>query len=175
MSDYGDYDTDEDFTGYADEEYDLDEGFFDPDSVVNGHDKDEEDILQDQLADAPETGEGEEEGEDEEDIEKEEEEEEEVEEEAVPKTVSRIVPDNLRKTNPIMTKFEYSYLISQRAMAIENGSPLMNIETKHIHSIDISKEETMMGLNPIIVQRILPSGDIEEWKCRELKLPKYYI
>jgi DNA-directed RNA polymerase subunit K/omega len=175
MSDYGDYDTDEDFTGYADEEYDIEEGFFDPDSVVNGHDKDEEDILQDRLADAPEKGEGEEEQDMEEKDDEESEEESEEEEEVAPKTVSRVVPSNLRKTNPILTKFEYSYLVSQRAMAIENGSPLMNTQTKLIHSIDIAKEETMMGLNPIIIQRVLPSGDIEEWKCKELRLPKYYI
>jgi len=82
-----------------------------------------------------------------------------------------------RKTAKIMTKFEYSYLISQRAMAIEQGSPLMFSKTKYIHAIDIAKEETHLGVNPIIIQRILPSniGDlIEEWKCNELIIPNAY-
>jgi DNA-directed RNA polymerase subunit K/omega len=73
-----------------------------------------------------------------------------------------------------MTKFEYSYLISQRALAIENGSPLMYPETSFIHSIDIAREETRMGLNPIIIQRQIPPNIIEEWKCSELKLQEYY-
>jgi DNA-directed RNA polymerase subunit K/omega len=83
-----------------------------------------------------------------------------------------------RKTSKVMTKFEYSYLISQRAMAIEQGSPLMFPRTKYIHAIDIAKEETHLGINPIIIQRILPSnsGDlIEEWRCSELIVPFAYI
>ena len=60
-------------------------------------------------------------------------------------------------------------------MAIEHNSPLMNIDTKFIHSIDIAREETEMGLNPIIIQRIMPNGDIEEWKCSELRIPKNYV
>jgi DNA-directed RNA polymerase subunit K/omega len=73
-----------------------------------------------------------------------------------------------------MTKYEYSYLISQRAIAIENDSPLMNPDTKFIHAIDIAREETELGLNPIIIRRIIPPNNIEEWKCSELKLPEYY-
>ena len=175
MSDYGGYDTDEDFAGYVDEEYDIDGGFYDPESAPNGHDQDEEDVRQQKLEDELEKRED---GEEDVEIEGEEEaeEDEDMEEEDIPpKKLSRIVPANLRKTIPVMTKFEYSYLVSQRAMAIENGSPLMNPETTHIHSIDIAKEETANGLNPIIIQRILPNGDIEEWKCKELRLPKNYI
>jgi hypothetical protein len=174
MSDYGGDDTDEDFTGYADEEFDIEEGFFDPDAVVNGHDKDEEDVRQSRLEDDFEKVEGQETEGREEKEDEESDEELEDEEEIISKTVSRVVASGLRKTNPILTKFEYSYLISQRAMAIENNSPLMYIETKYIHSIDIAKEETIMGLNPIIIQRVLPNGDIEEWKSSELKLPKSY-
>jgi DNA-directed RNA polymerase subunit K/omega len=88
------------------------------------------------------------------------------------------VQNNKRKTSKIMTKFEYSYLLSQRAMAIEQGSPLMFPKTKFIHAIDIAKEETHLGINPIIIQRIIPSnsGDlIEEWRCSELIIPFAYI
>ena len=88
---------------------------------------------------------------------------------------SKIVPTNKRKTNPIMTKFEYSYLISQRAMMIEHDSPLMIPNTKFRDSIDIAKEETEMKVNPIIIQRTLPNGMIEEWKCSDLGLPKNYV
>lgn len=88
---------------------------------------------------------------------------------------SKIVPPNKRKTIPIMTKFEYSYLISQRAIMIENDSPLMIPNTKFTNAIDIAREETEMKVNPIIIQRTLPNGMIEEWKCSELALPKNYV
>jgi DNA-directed RNA polymerase subunit K/omega len=77
-----------------------------------------------------------------------------------------------RITLPLMTKFEYSYLISQRAMMIENNSPLMIPDTIYTNSIDIAREETEKGVNPIIIVRKLPNGNIEEWKCIELQLPR---
>jgi DNA-directed RNA polymerase subunit K/omega len=99
-------------------------------------------------------------------------EEEEVQEEKKDKMV---IIKNKRKTSPLMTKYEFSYLVSQRAMAIENGSPLMIPDTELIHSIDIAKEETLKGVNPIIIQRVLPNDIIEEWKCGELMVPFAYI
>jgi DNA-directed RNA polymerase subunit K/omega len=80
----------------------------------------------------------------------------------------KVVEPSKRITRPNMTKFEYSYLISQRAMMIEHGSPLMIPDTEFRNSIDIAKEETDKGLNPIIIRRPLPNGNIEEWKCSEL-------
>jgi DNA-directed RNA polymerase subunit K/omega len=89
----------------------------------------------------------------------------------------KIVSKDKRKTSKVMTKFEFSYLVSQRALAIEHGSPLMNPQTQFIHSIDIAREETFMGINPIIIQRPIPTnyGEIiEEWKCSELIIPFAY-
>jgi hypothetical protein len=88
---------------------------------------------------------------------------------------SKVVPPNKRRTRPIMTKFEYSYLISQRAVMIEHDSPLMIPDTKFVNAIDIAKEETERKMNPIILVRHLPNGTIEEWKCSELELPKKFI
>lgn len=87
----------------------------------------------------------------------------------------RIVPDNERRTNPIMTKFEYSYFISQRAIMIEYDSPLMIPDTKFVNAIDIAKEETERKVNPIIIYRHLPNNTAEKWKCSELELPKKFI
>lgn len=87
------------------------------------------------------------------------------------------VSKDKRKTSKMMTKYEFSYLVSQRAQAIEHGSPLMFPQTKFIHAIDIAKEETFKGLNPIIIQRVIPvlGGEIiEEWKCSELIVPFSY-
>jgi DNA-directed RNA polymerase subunit K/omega len=155
------------------DDIDEDHGhYYDEEIETNGHEKDEEDIRQDQLQEFDEDGnvilsaEPEAEEEDEDDT------EEETPEE---KTNTNIIPKNMRRTHPIMTKFEYSYLVSQRATAIEHDSPLMLPETKFIHAIDIAKEETEKGVNPIVIQRVMPNGNIEEWYCSELKLPKSYI
>jgi DNA-directed RNA polymerase subunit K/omega len=96
-------------------------------------------------------------------------------EEKEKKKKSKIVPSSKRKTNPVMTKFEYAYMVSQRAVMIENNSPLMNPKTNLVSAIDIAKEETELKLNPIIIQRKLPNGSIEEWKCSELSLPRTYV
>lgn len=170
--DYEDYEDD-----YGSDNDEINDYYPDEEALDNGHnDLDEEDIGE-QKAEELLYGEGEEKAE-EADAGVDEEEDVEVEEEEVieeKKPISRIVPPEKRKTHPIMTKFEYSYLISQRAIAIEHDSPLMNPDTKFVHSIDIAKEETELGINPIIIQRVMPDDSIEEWKCSELKLSKFFI
>jgi DNA-directed RNA polymerase subunit K/omega len=108
------------------------------------------------------------------DDEEEEEEEEEEEKKEEPKKKSKVVDASKRVTNPIMTKFEYSYIVAKRAEMIEHGSPLMIPDTKYIKAIEIAIEETVNKLNPIIIRRTLPNGNIEEWKNSELNLTKYF-
>ena len=112
------------------------------------------------------------EDEDEEELENEEEEEDKKEES---KKKEKIIEPSKRITNPIMTKFEYSYIVAKRAEMIENGSPLMLPDTKEIKAIKIAMEETDAGLNPIIIRRTLPSGNVEEWKSYELRSTKNFI
>ncbi len=178
MSDYYGSD-DEDNFSYAhseDEEQEVigndDEDYLNrPENLVNGHDADEEDVDMDRADNELYGGTNDNPENEHDEIESDDEEPEITIEE---KTTDKIVPKSERKSIPYMTKFEYSYLVSQRALAIGNDSPLMYPETKFIHAIDIAKEETAMGLNPIIIRRVLPNGMIEEWKCNELKLLDHY-
>lgn len=175
MSDYGDDDDDNiDFDYASDDEQEVvgedDDIQLRDEIVLNGHNADEEDVEQEK-ADAELYN----------DIDENvEHEHEEIDDEETPdevpeeKVSSKVVPKSERKTLPYMTKYEYAYIVSQRAMAIGNDSPLMYPETKFIHAIDIAKEETQMGINPIIIRRPLPNGMFEEWKCNELKLLNYY-
>ena len=145
--------------------------YYENEILINGHDKDDEDVREEKIENElyPEG---------EEHIERETEDQEEIEEEsddeATVKARSKIVLKNLRKSLPVMTKFEYAYFISQRAFAIENNSPLMIPETEFSSAIDIAREETEKGLNPLIIQRIMPNGTIEEWKSSELRLYKSF-
>jgi DNA-directed RNA polymerase subunit K/omega len=90
------------------------------------------------------------------------------------KKKSKVVEPSKRVTNKIMTKYEYSYIVAKRAEMIEHGSPLMFPDTKFIKAIEIAMEETRFGVNPIIIRRTLPNGNIEEWKNSELLPTKNY-
>lgn len=163
------YEVDSEDEDVEDEDDFVNNAYYKSEVNINGHDKDEDD-LRDEKADDDAYGLL-----DENEAEKPQEEDDEDEEVVEDKTKSKVVPNNLRRTNPVMTKFEYSYLISQRAISIENNSPLMIPDTKFIHAVDIAKEELEKGVNPIIIRRILPNGAIEEWKCNELRLPKKFV
>lgn len=168
-------DDDNDSYYYAHSEDDQEildrDDYYDTEIQLNGHDPDEENV-EEERADPDETGVPP----DQEDIDDglDSDIEQDPDDPPMEKIPEQMTSKQERKTTPYMTKFEYSYLISQRALAIENGSPLMYPETSFIHSIDIAREETRMGLNPIIIQRQIPPNIIEEWKCSELKLPEYY-
>lgn len=147
----------EDPTGHSEDEEDVNEDREDNEKYDSDNDSmisyDEENKIME--VDKPEDDE----------VEEEEEEEEKKDE---PKKKSKVVEPSKRVTNPIMTKFEYSYIVAKRAEMIEHGSPLMIPDTTKIKAIDIAMEETDAGKNPIIIRRTLPNGNIEEWKNSEL-------
>jgi len=154
----------EDPTGHSEDEEDVNEDREDREKYDSDNDSmisyDEENKIME--VDKPE------------DEEVEEEEEEDKKEE--PKKKSKgVVDPSKRVTNPIMTKFEYSYIVAKRAEMIEHGSPLMIPDTKEIRAIKIAEEETANGLNPIIIRRTLPNGNIEEFKNSELYPSKNFV
>lgn len=147
----------------------------------SGHNEDEEDVQEDrEERERYDTDEESLASEDEEDksLKPDEESEEEEEEDEIKKEElkkkSKVVEPSKRVTNRIMTKYEYSYIVAKRAEMIEHGSPLMFPDTKFIKAIDIAMEETKFGVNPIIIRRTLPNGNIEEWRNDELLPNKNY-
>jgi DNA-directed RNA polymerase subunit K/omega len=177
MSDYesdGDF-RDDDFNENDEPDFaeDMMNTYYENDIRENGHEKDDEDVKEERIENALYT-EGEETIEKDMEEKEEDEVEDESEDELPDKLKSKIVPRQLRKSSPVMTKFEYAYFISQRAFAIERNSPLMIPDTNFTSAIDIAREETERGLNPLIIQRVMPNGAIEEWKCSELRLYKSF-
>jgi DNA-directed RNA polymerase subunit K/omega len=156
----------------------FDNDFEDP----TGHNEDEEDIQDEreerERYDTDEESIGSEDDEDKSLKEDDEDEETEITQEEEKKEEikkkSRVVEPSKRVTNKIMTKYEYSYIVAKRAEMIEHGSPLMFPDTKFIKAIEIAMEETRFGVNPIIIRRTLPNGNIEEWKNSELLPTKNY-
>ncbi len=154
----------EDPTGHSEDEEDINDEREDREKYDSDNDSmisyDEENKIME--VDKPEDDE----------IETEDDDEEKKEE---PKKKSKVVDPSKRVTNPIMTKYEYSYIVAKRAEMIEHGSPLMIPDTKEIKAIKIAEEETENGLNPIIIRRTLPNGNIEEWKNSELLPTKNFV
>ena len=80
-----------------------------------------------------------------------------------------------KKTNPILTLYEFSNLLSKRIKQIENGykSTLSIEEIKEknlIFSYEIAKEEfKQKKFPPFKIKRIYPNGRYELWNIDEMK------
>ena len=79
--------------------------------------------------------------------------------------------DKYHTTLPILSKYEKTRIIGQRAKQIENGSaPFIEINNNIIDAILIAEEELKQKKIPIIIMRPLPNGTNEYWPLKELQL-----
>lgn len=85
-----------------------------------------------------------------------------------------ILKGNMRKTIPIMTKYEETKVIAFRAEAIQNGAMPLIEHSKSMSYEEIAMEELRMNKCPLIIYRPLPYNHLdkeyfEEFKVSELK------
>ena len=79
--------------------------------------------------------------------------------------------DKYHTTLPILSKYEKTRIIGQRAKQIENGSaPFIEIKNNIIDTLLIAEEELKQKKIPIIIKRPLPNGANEYWPLKELQL-----
>lgn len=79
--------------------------------------------------------------------------------------------DKYHTTLPILSKYEKTRIIGQRAKQIENGSaPFIEIKNNIIDTLLIAEEELKQKKIPIIIKRPLPNGTNEYWPLKELQL-----
>jgi len=76
-----------------------------------------------------------------------------------------------RITRPILTKYEKTLILGQRAQQILKGSNiLVHVEKlKNRSPLEIARFELSQGVIPFIIRRPLPNGQYEDWKVNELK------
>jgi DNA-directed RNA polymerase subunit K/omega len=76
-----------------------------------------------------------------------------------------------RITRPILTKYEKTLILGQRAQQILKGSNiLVHVEKlKNRNPLEIARFELSQGVIPFIIRRPLPNGQYEDWKVNELK------
>ena len=82
--------------------------------------------------------------------------------------------DPCHKTLPIMTKFEKTRIIGQRAKQIETGSiPFIKVPDNVIDSYLIAELELQQRKLPFIIRRPLPNGTCEYWDVNDLEMIHY--
>lgn len=78
--------------------------------------------------------------------------------------------DDLHRTSPILSKYEYSRVLGQRASQIESGSkPYIDVDPNIIDGYIIALQELREKKIPIIIRR--PIGkSFEYWRLKDLEI-----
>jgi len=89
----------------------------------------------------------------------------------VVRNVKGMIVDPLHRTNPIMSKYEYTRVIGQRAKQIEGGAkPFVEVEPNIIDSYIIAENELIEKKIPFIIRRPMPNGGFEYWNINDLEI-----
>ena len=81
-----------------------------------------------------------------------------------------LIIDNNHKTLPILTKYERTKILGQRAKQINNGDkPYVNVPEKVIDGYTIAELELKQKKIPFIIRRPLGNGTSEYWKLIDLE------
>lgn len=78
--------------------------------------------------------------------------------------------DDLHRTSPILSKYEYPRILGQRAAQIESGSkPYIDVDPNIIDGYIIATQELREKKIPVIIRR--PIGNsFEYWKLKDLEI-----
>ena len=89
----------------------------------------------------------------------------------VQRNKENIIIDDLHKTIPILTKYEKTRILGQRAKQLNNGAkPLVKLDTPIIDGYLIALKELEEKMIPVIIRRPLPSGASEYWHLKDLEI-----
>lgn len=79
--------------------------------------------------------------------------------------------DELHKTLPFLTKYEYARIIGVRTKELNEGAePFVDVDNNIIDGYNIAIKELEEKKLPFIVKRPLPNGSCEYWKLADLEL-----
>lgn len=79
-----------------------------------------------------------------------------------------------RKTSPYMTKYEFTRLISARAMQISISSdPCLDEDEEMMEPLEIAKKELYERTIPWVIIRKLPDGSEEIWHVKDMHIMDY--
>ena len=76
---------------------------------------------------------------------------------------------NVKKTIPLLTKFERARIMGVRLQQLANGAK-PRIDITNLKSInEIVEKELFLRKIPFIIRRTLPNGKFEDWKLEEFE------
>jgi DNA-directed RNA polymerase I, II, and III subunit RPABC2 len=82
-----------------------------------------------------------------------------------------VIVDDLHRTIPIMTKYEKTRILGQRAKQLNEGAPaFINIDSTVIDGYLIAVKELEQKKTPFIIRRPLPNGGSEYWRIQDLEI-----
>jgi DNA-directed RNA polymerase I, II, and III subunit RPABC2 len=82
-----------------------------------------------------------------------------------------IIIDDFHTTIPILTKYEKTRILGQRASMIEHGAkPFIDVPPHIIDSAIIAEMELNEKKIPFIIKRPLPNNGFEYWRLTDLEL-----
>ena len=82
-----------------------------------------------------------------------------------------VIVDELHRTIPIMTKYEKTRILGQRAKQLNEGAPaFINIDSTVIDGYLIAVKELEQKRTPFIIRRPLPNGGSEYWRIQDLEI-----
>lgn len=82
-----------------------------------------------------------------------------------------VIIDDLHRTIPIMTKYEKTRILGQRAKQINEGAPaFIKIDSTVIDGYLIAVKELEQKKTPFIIRRPLPNGGSEYWRVQDLEI-----
>ncbi len=85
-------------------------------------------------------------------------------------TYLSMITSRVRKTIPILSKYERTRIVGERAIQISMGAhPLVEVGNLE-NPVDIAEKELREKKIPYIIKRVLPNGLIELWSVDELRI-----
>ena len=82
-----------------------------------------------------------------------------------------VIVDDLHRTIPIMTKYEKTRILGQRAKQLNEGAPaFIKIDSTVIDGYLIAVKELEQKKTPFIIRRPLPNGGSEYWRIQDLEI-----
>ena len=82
-----------------------------------------------------------------------------------------IIIDELHKTVPFLTKYEYTRILGIRAKQIDSGAiPFIKVPENMIDSYLIAKKELEEKKVPFIIRRPIANGGSEYWNIQDLEI-----
>jgi DNA-directed RNA polymerase I, II, and III subunit RPABC2 len=85
-------------------------------------------------------------------------------------TYQSMLTNRERKTIPILSKYERTRVVGERAIQISMGAPPL-VEVGNLENpVDIAEKELREKKIPYIIKRVLPNGLIEMWRVDELRI-----